>query len=896
MTTYINKNLFYTIDTDIHNPDMEMIITHLYNNDKKDKPTHTIISTYRRPHPQPNKIKNLQTTINQIHTKYPSTTITIQGDININLFKPTQRFVNFLTENSLYTTINTPTRYNNRHHSTTLIDVILTTRTDTTITAGTMSPPITDHLPIYTIFHSPIALKQQSKQKTLSTSRYEREKHIILPALEHELIMTNMNNPHTDPSQQLKAIQTSLQKCIEQHEKKPRQRHKQWCTPKFKKMIAQQHRLHKRRIQNPTAENIQKHKTHRNRLRKEIKQAKRKHITEQIEQTKRDPKKQMAILKTIVPKATTQRSSPTTIEYENRTLTDPKDIANAFNDHYITIGQKTTNSIPNNDDQIEQDPPDNEYPPFELHHTTTEEITKIMSKLNRNKASDIYKIKPTMIRDLTPTLAPILTPILNEAIDRHEYPDSLKVTKVIELYKKKSRTLPENYRPISLLPIIAKVFDTILNKQIMTHLTKHNIISPTQYAFRPNSSTTLALQTIINNIHRQKRKRQPTLAIYVDLSKAYDTISHDKLLHKLRHEFNFTEGTTLFFRSYFTNRKQTTHTTHAQSDPAIITHGIPQGSTLSTTFFLLYINNIIKTVPNSKVYTYADDTTLVITAKTIDDLNRLAQSELNSLISYFHTNNLVPNPTKTNYTAFYPIPLPTTFSLHIGDTTLAHNTEAPLLGAIIQQKISTHTHTITNIIKKLQPIIAKLKYAKYFLTTNTLKQLYYTHVYPHLIGSVTVWGTDDPNKEYIKPLIRTQKKIIRLIKNRPPHTHTTPLLNELGLLSITNLYKYRVGRELHPYIHPSDEYKNRPEHNHHYKTVAQAHNYSTRQAAQNHQYIPNPHQWNRRKDGKLQNIDYLHQHYAEIWNEIPQNIRDTAAPATFATELKKHLLSQQKLQ
>ena len=95
------------------------------------------------------------------------------------------------------------------------------------------------------------------------------------------------------------------------------------------------------------------------------------------------------------------------------------------------------------------------------------------------------------------------------------------------------------------------------------------------------------------------------------------------------------------------------HNKNAQSDTQTITHGIPQGSTLSTTLFLLYINNIVKTVPNSTVYTYADDTTLIITAKTMTDLQTLSQTELNSLIKYFHTNNLVPNPTKTQYTIFH---------------------------------------------------------------------------------------------------------------------------------------------------------------------------------------------------------------------------------------------------
>ena len=127
-------------------------------------------------------------------------------------------------------------------------------------------------------------------------------------------------------------------------------------------------------------------------------------------------------------------------------------------------------------------------------------------KINANKADDIYKIKPALIKDLTPFLSPILTRLYNQSIDEHEYPDSIKFTKVIEIYKAKDKTLPENYRPISLLPIIAKILDTLINNQLMTHLTKYSLISATQYAFRPNSSTTLALQTILNNIHKNVRK------------------------------------------------------------------------------------------------------------------------------------------------------------------------------------------------------------------------------------------------------------------------------------------------------------------------------------------------------------------------------------------------------
>ena len=188
-----------------------------------------------------------------------------------------------------------------------------------------------------------------------------------------------------------------------------------------------------------------------------------------------------------------------------------------------------------------------------------------MNIINRNKASDIFKIKPTIIRDLTPFLAPVLTRLFNQTIAEHDYPDALKLTKVIELFKKKDRTLPKFYRPISLLPILAKLLDTLINNQLMQHLTTQNIIYPTQYAFRPNSNTTLALQTIIDQLHRHIKQKQPTLAVYVDLSKAYDTVCHSKLLHKLLHNFNFTEPTVAFFASYFRNTTRTID--HADHHP-----------------------------------------------------------------------------------------------------------------------------------------------------------------------------------------------------------------------------------------------------------------------------------------------------------------------------------------
>jgi hypothetical protein len=290
------------------------------------------------------------------------------------------------------------------------------------------------------------------------------------------------------------------------------------------------------------------------------------------------------------------------------------------------------------------------------------------------------------------------------------------------------------------------------------------------------------------------------------------------------------------------------------------------------------------------VYTYADDTTLIITADTIQDLQTLAQSELDSLIQYFHSNNLVPNPTKTNYTIFYPLTEQNHLQLKLQDVTLEHNTKAKLLGLIIQNKIK-HDQTITNIIKKLQPVIQKLRYANKLLPTHMMRQQYYSQVYPHLIGSITVWGTSDKNKVYIQPLIRVQKKIVRIIKRQAPKSHTKPIMKELKILNLPNLYILRVCVEIHPYIHQTTQV-NRPEHNHTYMWIAQIHDYPTRHSTQQKHYVPIPSKHSKKAKPTFSTA-YLTQQYTEVWNTIPLKLRENRSLSIFKKELKSYLLIEQ---
>jgi hypothetical protein len=268
----------------------------------------------------------------------------------------------------------------------------------------------------------------------------------------------------------------------------------------------------------------------------------------------------------------------------------------------------------------------------------------------------------------------------------------------------------------------------------------------------------------------------------------------------------------------------------------------------------------------------------------------LAQSELTNLITYFHNNNLVPNPTKTQYTIFYPTTTQGTLRLNINKIPIQQTEQAKLLGIIIERTMKHHK-TITNIIKKLQGTIQNLRYANKLLPTKTMLNLYYQHAYPHLIGNITIWGTSDPNKTYIQPLIRIQKKIIRLIKNLPPRTHTKPLMTELKLLNLTNLYIHRTCVDTHPYIHQTDQ-RNRPEHNNNYIKIAQIHDHQTRHSLQGHHYIPN-HQKHARHNNLKHKMEQSTKEKTQIWNTLPQQLRHERSLQKFKTNLKEYLLALQ---
>jgi retron-type reverse transcriptase len=246
-----------------------------------------------------------------------------------------------------------------------------------------------------------------------------------------------------------------------------------------------------------------------------------------------------------------------------------------------------------------------------------------------------------------------LTKIINQCLQTGIFPDTLKIAKVIPIHKKDDTTNLNNYRPISLLPAISKIFEKVMHKQLHSYFSQNNLFYEAQYGFRPKFSTELAALQLIDQITRDMDSNEVPLCIFLDLSKAFDTINHDILLTKLQHYGVIDEALNLL-RSYLQNRKQFVQINDTLSEHLPITTGVPQGSILGPLLFTIYINDLPNACSNLKPIMYADDTTLYGTLSSFGpEPSHMLNAEIETVNNWLKINKLSLNVNKTNFMMFH---------------------------------------------------------------------------------------------------------------------------------------------------------------------------------------------------------------------------------------------------
>ena len=431
-------------------------------------------------------------------------------------------------------------------------------------------------------------------------------------------------------------------------------------------------------------------KTYNTILKRSIRLAKIDFYHSHFAKYKNDAPKTWSLINSIMNRTKKNAKQPDTIEANDILLSDPLQIANAFNSYFVNIGPNLAGKI-----KIPKHSNHNVY--LKEKYTNTFDFTKvdelevnsIIDHLSPKTSYGFDGISTILLKQCKKAIIKPLQIIINQALTTGIFPDKLKIAKVQPIYKNEEQTLIKNYRPISLLPSISKVFEKIIFNQLYSFLQKQNIIYKSQYGFRREHSTEFAALELIDRVNTEMDNNEIPFNIYLDLSKAFDTLDHTILLDKL-HYYGVRNTPLDLFKNYLTNRKQYVEIDSVKSKMGEIQTGVPQGSILGPLLFIIYINDIKTSTELFNVITYADDTTLMSTLGSFNsnqNQNSLGQNineELNKISGWLKVNKLSLNAKKSKFMIFKRVnktvkPL----SLKIENTNIERVTNFNFLGLTI---------------------------------------------------------------------------------------------------------------------------------------------------------------------------------------------------------------------
>ena len=378
------------------------------------------------------------------------------------------------------------------------------------------------------------------------------------------------------------------------------------------------------------------------------------------------------------------------------------------------------------------------------------------------------------------------------------FPDELKIAKVIPLFKKDDPTLLKNYRPISLLSTIAKVMEKIIFTQLSSYFNEHKLIFDNQYGFRPKHSTEYAALELIDRIITQMDKKETPINIFLDLSKAFDTIDHTILLAKLRY-YGIHDTALLLLKSYLNNRKQYVEFEDTKSEILPITVGVPQGSILGPLLFIIYINDFSQASSVFKFIMYADDTTLFSNLKSfgnnIQTREYLINAELSNVREWLDINKLSLNKSKSKYMIFHvPNKDIQYLTLKIDNVIIEKVDEFSFLGLTMDTNLNWKRHS-EKICNKCAKMIGILNRLKYVLPHGIKIMLYNSLILPHINYCIMAWGYKGSR------LLKIQKKAARIITLSGYSTHSEPLFKQLNMLKIADQLRLQELKFYFKYIH-----------------------------------------------------------------------------------------------
>ena len=424
-----------------------------------------------------------------------------------------------------------------------------------------------------------------------------------------------------------------------------------------------------------------------------------------------------------------------------------------------------------------------------MTQTSPVEVEDIITKLDTSKKTGPNSLPQTLLKSIKKHISTPLSNLFNMSFSSGECPSFLKISSVIPIYKKDSKLIVANYRPISLLSNINKILEKLMFNRLYSFLEANKCIYELQFGFRQKHSTNHALLNMTQQIKEAIDSGNLAVGVFVDFQKAFDTVNHKILLNKLEH-YGVRGLANQWFSSYLANRQQYVSINGVKSKTKPILHGVPQGSVLGPLLFLVYINDLNTCIHNSTTRHFADDTNLMYIVDYSKPRNRNPLRKLNvdlkSLNQWLIANKISLNATKTELIYFRNArtPIPST-ALKLNGVKLEQTNQVKYVGITFDEYITFKRH-ITLLNSKLKRANNLIALSRHYLTKKLLMQIYYGQFYSHLNYGCQLWGQ---NENAISQTITLQKKAVRLLSFAHFQEHASPLFENLKLLKLTDIVK-----------------------------------------------------------------------------------------------------------